>query len=244
VLEVALDVVKGPKGSTARIIVRDNGMGMTEDTIPTIFGLFTQADVPLARPKGGLGVGLTLVQTLVRLHGGTVKARSEGLGTGSEFEIQLPVLQQSVAPREDARGQRGASERRASGARRKVLLIEDSTDLRELMKDLLEIWGHEVVCAADGTAGIALAVAQAPDVALVDIGLPGIDGYEVARRLRRESIGERIKLVAITGYASAEQKSKALESGFDHHLPKPVNADRLAEILGDAASRAGAPRAE
>jgi CheY-like chemotaxis protein len=172
------------------------------------------------------------------MHGGKVSARSEGLGTGSEFEILLPSVQQAGAALAEDGSAPAQSRELSSARRRKVLLIEDSTDLRELMKDLLEIWGHEVVCAADGASGVELAVTQAPEVALVDIGLPGIDGYEVARRLRNDSVGRRIKLIAITGYASAEQRNRALQSGFDHHLAKPVDATRLAEILRDVSEGA------
>jgi DNA-binding response OmpR family regulator len=243
-VRVALNVVVGPSDATARVVVRDNGIGMAAKTLPTIFGLFAQGDVPIERSRGGLGIGLTLVRTLVRLHGGSVSARSEGLGEGSEFEVQLPALREVVFSR--GRAASDGDGKPVDGARvaKKILIVEDSPDAQQMLKDLLEMWGHEVVCASDGLAGVSTALAASPDLALVDIGLPVLDGYEVARRIRSDPEGKDLVLVALTGYGSPEQKAKALEAGFDVHLAKPVNAKRLASLLEEAPANTGDGRAD
>jgi DNA-binding response OmpR family regulator len=240
-VRVALNVVAGPEGATAIVVVRDNGIGMAAKTLPTIFGLFAQGDVPIERSRGGLGIGLTLVQTLVQLHGGEVVARSDGLGKGSEFEVQLPALRDVGLLPGRVPGDGASKPLNGAMTSRKILIVEDSPDAQQMLKDLLEMWGHEVVCASDGVAGVSAALAASPDVALVDIGLPGLDGYEVARRIRRNPEGKDLMLVALTGYGSPEQKAKALEAGFNVHVAKPVNAKRLASILEEspAATRNG-----
>jgi len=221
----------GPAGPVARILVCDEGIGMSPETLPRIFELFSQAAVPIDRSRGGLGIGLTLVRTLVQLHGGTIVARSPGLGFGSELEVSLPALVDPAwqAPVDGASGASGATQ-----PRRRVLLVEDSPDLQEMLTILLEVWGHEVLSASEGTSGVEQALAHTPDVALVDLGLPGIDGYEVARRIRSDPRGKSLKLVAITGYGSPEQRTKVMEAGFDLHLVKPVTIDDLAAALGAA----------
>lgn len=219
----------GPK-PMAQVDVSDDGIGMSSDTLPSIFDLFSQADVPIARSRGGLGIGLTLVQTLVQLHGGEVEAESEGLGRGSRFAVRLPLL----APAEAQLHERVS---RATNApdetRRRVLLVEDNLDAQQMLADLMGLWGHEVTCASDGTEGVAKALELLPDMALIDLGLPGIDGYEVARQLRRDPRGKSLKLIALTGYGSPEQKARSLAVGFDLHLVKPVDATRLAALLAD-----------
>lgn len=226
---LSVQVIPGPGQLVARVVVRDDGIGMSPDTLPAIFDLFTQADVPISRSRGGLGIGLTLVRTLVQLHGGTVVARSAGIGAGSELQVDLPALRvlELPAATDDAAG------RSVRGATRsqKVLVIEDRADVQEMLKELIEAWGHEVVCASDGVAGVTNALTLRPDIAFVDIGLPGIDGYEVARRVRSDPRSQHLVLVAITGYGSPEQKTKALAAGFDIHLVKPVDASQLAAIL-------------
>ena len=219
----------GPTGPVARVVVRDEGIGMSPETLPRIFELFSQAAVPIARSRGGLGIGLTLVRTLVQLHGGTIVARSPGLGLGSELEVTLPALVEP-APAAAVDGADGPPV--ATQPRRRVLLVEDSPDLQEMLTMLLEVWGHEVLSASEGTSGVEQALVHTPDVALVDLGLPGIDGYEVARRIRSDPRGKSLKLVAITGYGSPEQRTKVMEAGFDLHLVKPVTIDDLAAALG------------
>jgi two-component system, sensor histidine kinase len=221
-------------GNEARIIVRDRGIGMDPRTLPTIFDLFSQADVPLARSRGGLGIGLTLVRTLVELHGGYVRARSEGLGRGSEFEIVLPLLADNI-------GVTGTHHElvqrdKATNQPRRVLVVEDNQDAQDALRCLLEIWGHEVVVASDGATGIRAAMANRPDIALVDLGLPIVDGYEVARQVRAALGSSAPLLIALTGYGAPEQRSQALAAGFDLHIVKPVEPDRLSALLEEYAA--------
>jgi signal transduction histidine kinase len=218
----------------AHIIVSDRGIGMAPQTLPTIFDLFSQADVPLARSRGGLGIGLTLVRTLVALHGGSTCARSEGIGQGSEFEITLPLVaaEAHMAAPDDSSLPRSAH----VSTRRRVLVVEDNPDAQEALQCLLALWGHEVLVAADGTSGYESAVALRPDVALIDLGLPGIDGYEVARQVRTALGPASPLLIALTGYGAPEQRSQALAAGFDLHIVKPVEPDRLSMLLEEYAA--------
>jgi two-component system, sensor histidine kinase len=212
----------------ARVAVTDTGIGMAADSLATIFGLFSQADVAIDRSRGGLGIGLTLVKTLVELHGGRVTAQSHGLGSGSRFEVELPALPTDARPISSA-----ARALSSGGARRRILIVEDNTDVRDGLVELCQMWGHEVLTAEDGLEGARLALEQRPDIAFVDIGLPGIDGYEVARRVREEAAGKDLLLIALTGYGSREQKARALESGFDHHVVKPVDTKLIQDFVSD-----------
>jgi signal transduction histidine kinase len=236
VIDFSLALARGPSGSgEARITVRDRGIGMDANTLPTIFDLFSQADVPLARSRGGLGIGLTLVRTLVELHGGRVQARSEGRGRGSEFEITLPLLAEDM--RAAPAGGEGfpASDKPPSSSRR-VLIVEDNQDAQDALKCLLELWGHEVMVASDGAAGIQSALTHRPEVALVDLGLPTVDGYEVARQIRATLQASSPLMIALTGYGAPEQRAQALAAGFDLHIVKPVDPDRLATLLDEYAA--------
>jgi len=230
-IDVAMDAVREGDGGLlkTRIVVRDSGMGIPAETLPTIFNLFSQADVPLARSRGGLGIGLTLVRSLVELHGGTVTARSEGSGRGSEFEVLLPVVAAEVSHIDTRSEQVPAADLNLH--RRKVLVIEDNVDAQETLKSLLEMCGHEVSVAGDGAEGIEAALRIQPDIALIDLGLPSMDGYEVARHVRSSPHGSHLLLVALTGYGAPEQKRKALEAGFDLHLVKPVDPDHLLKLI-------------
>jgi signal transduction histidine kinase/ActR/RegA family two-component response regulator len=201
--------------------VRDTGIGIPPDMQSRIFELFTQGDVPIARSLGGLGLGLTLVRSLTELHGGTVEVKSEGSGRGSEFIVRLPAGNVN-AP--------GATEAASMPARRRVLVIEDNADAREMLRMALQLEGHEVETAADGVSGVESALRAPPDLVLVDIGLPGLDGYAVARRLRT-ALGDRVTLVALTGYGQSEDRRRTSEAGFDAHLVKPVDPDVLTRAL-------------
>jgi CheY-like chemotaxis protein len=196
-----------------------------------IFELFAQVDQSAARTRGGVGVGLTLVRSLVQMHGGSVRARSEGAGKGTEFEVRLPALAETPPQVRVVSGEG----QKPSGAR--LLLIEDNADIGETLRDLLEILGHRVDLASDGLRGVQMALALKPDAALVDIGLPGIDGYEVAHRLRADPVGREILLVALTGYGRPEDRQKALEAGFDAHLVKPVDPEDLTSLIGKLSAR-------
>jgi CheY-like chemotaxis protein len=218
----------------ARITVRDRGIGMDAGTLPTIFDLFSQADVPLARSRGGLGIGLTLVRTLVELHGGKVHARSEGRGRGSEFEITLPLLAEEARSASTSGTFRQLG--KVSPSPRRVLIVEDNQDAQDALKCLLELWGHEVMVASDGVSGIQSALANRPEVALVDLGLPSVDGYEVARQIRAAMDASSPLLIALTGYGAPEQRAQALSAGFDLHMVKPVDPERLATLLDEYAA--------
>jgi CheY-like chemotaxis protein len=216
--------------------VRDTGVGMAPELVPRVFELFVQGDSGIDRTRGGLGIGLTLVRALVELHGGRVAATSPGVGLGSEFVIRLPTLPDAAA------GVAEPAERpSASGRRLRILVVEDNHDAAESLTALLELWGHEVRVAYDGLAALRLAEAAAPDVILSDIGLPGMDGYELARQLRARPMFGRVLLVALSGYGRDEDRRLAAEAGFDHHLVKPPDLDTLMRLIGNVAAATQRP---
>ena len=214
-------------GESAVVRVHDNGRGIRPELLDSVFELFVQDDHSLARTAGGLGIGLTLVKRLVELHGGSVSAQSAGVGRGSTFEVRFPLG--AVAARPDpnvpAPGEAGSA--------RRILIIEDIPDIRESLGLLVRRWSHGVTYAVDGPDGLAKAIETQPDVALIDIGLPIFDGYEVARRIRALPVpwARTVRLVALTGYGQASDRDRALEAGFDEHLLKPVEPDELERIL-------------
>jgi len=214
------------EGHDAVLRVRDDGVGMSPELIPRVFDIFVQGDRSLDRSEGGLGIGLTMVERLVALHGGPVTAHSEGPGKGSEFVVKLPLAAPGSPP---PAGGRPAAPRKAR--RLRVLVVDDNRDAGESMSLLLGMWGHDVTMAHDGTTALAIAEREQPQVVLLDIGLPGIDGYEVARRIRTQPGGENIALVAITGYGQAEDKQRAQEAGFALHLVKPIEPEALQRAL-------------
>ncbi len=216
------------EGDEAVIRVRDNGMGISADLLPHVFALFTQADRSLDRSHGGLGIGLTLVRHLVEMHGGRVEARSGGPGCGSEFIVRLPAMAPSPAAyAKEAVGERA---RPASGSL-KILVVEDNVDSAESMALLLRLNGHEVRIAHDGPSALEAARSFEPQVVLCDIGLPGMDGYEVAARLRKRQDFKETPLIALTGYGQEGSRRRAKEAGFDYHLVKPVEPGALDKVL-------------
>jgi two-component system, sensor histidine kinase len=226
-------VAHGPEGARISITVRDNGVGMPAQTLPQVFSLFAQGEVPLARSGGGLGIGLTLVRRLVELHQGTVTAASEGEGRGSAFVVSLPLLAElAVSDPPDAERPSGV-ERGPSDRRRRVLLVDDNADLQELLATMIERWGHQVDCAADGPSGLRKATELKPDFALLDIGLPGMDGFALAREIRRALDGQAPRLIAVTGYGAPEKRRLAFDAGFNEVLVKPVDAERLRALLSE-----------
>jgi CheY-like chemotaxis protein/anti-sigma regulatory factor (Ser/Thr protein kinase) len=212
-------------GDDAVLRVRDTGVGMSPQLTHRAFELFVQGDAALDRGHGGLGIGLTLVRRLAELHGGSASARSDGEGRGSEFIVRLPAIEQ---PDQPVREQPPVDE----GGRRDVLIVEDNLDAADTLRQILELCGHRVRVAHDGVAGLEVLLADPPEVALVDVGLPRMDGYELARRARASINGRSpVFMVALTGYGLPEDRSRAIEAGFDAHLTKPVDADALAGIL-------------
>ncbi len=214
------------EGDQAIILVRDNGTGIDPELLPHIFELFVQGSRSPDRAEGGLGVGLTLVRSLVELHGGRVEARSEGLGKGSEFRVWLPLLPAVEEHRTDAMIGTMAGSRPC-----RILVVDDNMDTAELLSVLLEMEGHKVAVADSGVAAVDLALKFLPEAALVDIGMPGMDGYEVARRMRRAPELRHTALVAITGYGQQEDIQRSREAGFDYHLVKPVDTNELMQVL-------------
>ncbi|MFK3740649.1 response regulator [Massilia sp. TN1-12] len=223
-ITVALD------GDEVVLRVRDSGVGIAPDLLPHVFDIFVQGAISIDRSQGGLGIGLSLVRRLVELHGGSVSASSAGTSSGSTFEIRLPRTEAAAGT--DGPALHGAGE----ADKPTILLIEDNDDGREMMATMLSSFGYPVLQARDGVEGVATALAQQPDVALVDIGLPGIDGYEVARRLRQDEATRGIRLIALTGYGLEEDQRRGLEAGFDLHMVKPVELNALLERLGDVAA--------
>jgi len=199
--------------------------------VERMFDPFTQADEALARTKGGLGLGLALVKGLVALHGGTVTARSEGVGRGAEFALTLPLLTDGPAASRDRTAAIPEAQRRT------VLVVEDNVDAGETLAEILTLGGHRVQLARDGRSAIALARELRPDVVLCDIGLPDVDGYEVARLLRGDEALRATRLIALSGYAQPEDVERAREAGFDEHVAKPPPLDRLNALIGDALGR-------
>ena len=209
-------------GRTARVVVTDTGMGIPSHLLERIFELFVQGERTLDRAEGGLGIGLTLVRRLVELHGGRIAATSPGAGQGSTFVVELPQI---PAPMPSGTAVEAG---RVSGTRR-ILIVEDNPDSREMLRFLLELAGHEVHEARDGPGGLEALSRLRPDVALVDVGLPGFDGYELARRAREA--GHTARLVALTGYGLPEDHRRSREAGFDAHLVKPVEPAQLSVVL-------------
>lgn len=215
-------------GEEAVLKVRDNGLGMRPEMLPHVFDLFTQVDYTLSRSHGGLGVGLALVRTLVEMHDGRVQAFSAGLNQGSEFTVILPALA-STGERET----KVVLERAApTGPSLQVLVVEDNIDAGDSLSLLLRMHGHKVLVARTGPSALELAPAFHPDVVLLDIGLPGMDGYQVAQRLREKPEFKDVVLCALTGYSPSEaDRDRPQQAGFDHHFVKPVDLKTLFEVL-------------
>jgi PAS domain S-box-containing protein len=215
--------------------VRDNGVGIAPDVLPYIFDLFTQAERTPDRSQGGLGIGLALVKSLVALHGGTVRATSDGIGQGSEFCISLPRLATFDGA---ADGDASSAGVQAPGALR-VMVVDDNVDAAQMLAALLEVQGHAVCVEYDGKGALAHAQRDCPDVLLLDIGLPDMDGYELARRLRSQPESAGATLVALTGYGQSQDRKDAEQAGFDHYLVKPADLDQVNEVLAEAARARG-----
>ncbi|MGH7520236.1 MAG: ATP-binding protein [Gemmatimonadales bacterium] len=219
----------GREGETAVISVKDTGIGIPSELLPRIFDMFTQAGVSLDRAQGGLGVGLALVERLVKLHGGTVAAHSSGVGKGSQFTIRLPLSQVLKQPAPERR-EGGVS----SGKRCRILVVDDNVDSVDSLAMLLSMMGHEVQTAGDGESAMTVAKQFRPDVAILDIGLPKVNGYDLAKQMRAQPWAKDVVLVALTGWGQETHRRRSAESGFNHHLTKPVEFDVLQQILSAA----------
>ncbi|HYD41352.1 MAG TPA: ATP-binding protein [Anaeromyxobacter sp.] len=232
----AVTVAVERSGASAEIRVRDDGIGIHPDVLPALFQPFAQADVAVGRSRGGLGLGLSLVKGIAELHGGSVRAASGGLGCGSEFVVTLPAVDRAPAAHATAT-EPSATERRCL----RVLVVDDNADAALTLADLVTLQGHAAEVAHDGRSAIAMAQAAPPDVVVCDIGLPDMSGYDVARALRAGPDGGAIRLVALTGYAQPKDRESAATAGFDEHVAKPVDPDRIARLL-DGAARSPTPR--
>jgi signal transduction histidine kinase len=236
----------GPSlGAEVVIKVRDTGIGLAPEMLPRVFDMFVQSERGADRSQGGLGLGLTLVQQLVEMHGGSVAAHSEGVGRGSEFVVHLPIEMpaeangapvdeippDSAGPSWIRRSVPPVSSVPPPSPALRILVVEDNDDIRETLKDLLEMCGHQVDVAGDGASGVEQTLSLRPDVALIDIGLPGLDGYQVAQKIRAEMPVASTRLIALTGYGQPDDKRRALAAGFDAHLVKPVDFDDLKRLL-------------
>ena len=223
------------EGRTLSISIKDNGIGIPGESLESIFAMFSQVEGAGTRSEGGLGIGLALVNGLIELHGGTVMAKSEGLGRGSEFIVRLPVSAES------ATGSTAAKVASAAVGRR-ILVADDNQDAAESLAMILEMGGHDVRVAHDGRAALSVAQSFRPDTVLLDIGMPHLNGYEVARALRQEPWGAGMCLIALTGWGQESDRQLANEAGFDRHLTKPVDPDVLNALLsGDAPAAAAKP---
>ena len=227
---VALDVE--PDGDAVSIRVTDDGVGIAPDLVGRVFDLFVQAERSLDRAQGGLGIGLTMVKSIVEMHDGTVKAHSAGPGRGSEFTVRLPMVPGSLTEASGGEGATASAPPRGTGDQTatKVLVVEDNADAAETLIELLSSWGYEVRAARDGESAIQIAMTFEPAFVLLDVGLPGMDGYEVAVRLRDSELSKP-SIIAISGYAQPRDRRRGEAAGFDCHLLKPVDPASLRQLL-------------
>jgi PAS domain S-box-containing protein len=219
-------------GDEAIVRVQDTGIGIATEMLPRIFDLFVQADRSRDRAQGGMGIGLTLVRSLVQMHGGTVRAYSGGMGKGSEFVLRLPALPRARRPEVMPKQVDGCPP--DHHARRRILVVDDNVDAAESLAMLLRLEGQDVRVAHDGAAALKAVQAEVPELVFLDLGMPGMDGYEVARRLRQQPALQKIVLVALTGWGQEEDRRRTKEAGFDQHLVKPVEPGQLHQLLGES----------
>jgi PAS domain S-box-containing protein len=226
------------QGSFVSVSVKDNGIGIMAEMLPRVFEMFAQSKGALVRSQGGLGIGLSLVQGLVGLHGGSIEVRSDGPGQGSEFVVRLPVvaeipLRESARPRED--------DAQHTLAKRRILIVDDNRDSADSLAQLLTIMGHEVGTAYDGEQAVDAAQVLRPEVVLLDIGMPKLNGYEACRRIREQPWGKGMFLIALTGWGQEEDHRRTGESGFNHHIVKPVQLTELMKLLATVSSDGSHP---
>jgi CheY-like chemotaxis protein len=237
-----IDVMTAPAGDRCVLEVQDTGIGIAPEMLPRVFDLFTQAEVSLDRTQAGLGIGLTLVKSLVELHGGSVSAQSDGIGRGSRFSVSLPITH---APLAEVPPMSTLDDEQPPLAPLPVLVVDDNMDLLEMTKEVLEGFGCEVQTASDGPSGLARLCSFQPALAFIDIGLPGLDGYRLVTEARANlrAATSRPWLVALTGYGQPEDRQRALAAGFDEHLIKPVSINALRQAIKDASGATQRQRA-
>jgi CheY-like chemotaxis protein len=222
------------QGSDAVLSVKDTGIGIPPDMLPRVFEMFTQVGRSPEKTQSGLGIGLSIVKRLVEMHGGSVEARSEGPGMGSEFIVRLPVILSPVHQREQAGG---GNQQTRPITRRHILVVDDNVDIADSLAMMLEMMGNEVRTAHDGLEGVAAAAAYRPDMILLDIGMPKLNGYDACRRIREQPWGKGILIAAVTGWGQEEDKRRSQEAGFDHHLIKPVGLAAIEKLLVELEAR-------
>ncbi len=211
--------------------MKDSGIGISAEQLPLVFDMFKQLDSSLERSQAGLGIGLTVVKNLVELHGGTVQAFSAGVGQGCEFIVRLPVAEEQISERSEVT--LGDQQTRFS---RRILIVDDNEDSANSLAVFLQLLGNETHTAFDGVEAVEKAAALQPDVVLLDIGMPKLNGYEAARRIRAQPWGEHMVLVAITGWGQDQDRRQALEAGFDSHMVKPIDPASLTTALANLAA--------
>ena len=221
------------QGTDVIVAVKDNGVGIPPDMLPSIFQMFTQVDTTLERSQGGLGIGLSLVKRFVEMHGGSIEASSAGVGQGSEFVVRLPVP--AELPLDDGHPDPSAIQQAVTCHR--ILVVDDNRDSANSLATLLTLAGNETETVYDGLEALKAAERFRPEVVLLDIGLPNLNGYGVARRMRQESWGHDMFLVALTGWGQAEDRRQSADAGFDYHIVKPVDFNALKKLLGESAAR-------
>ncbi len=226
-----IEIKAKQQGSEVVVSVRDNGIGIPCEELAHVFDMFRQVDQSLEKSHGGLGIGLTLVRRLVELHGGTVNAQSEGPGKGSEFIVRLPLAN---GTEKKVRGQIAENKQEAAIPKFRILVVDDNHDSGHTLSMLLQIKGHEVRTASDGLEAIATAEEFRPEIILMDVGMPKLNGYEATRRLREKPFGKDIMIVALTGWGQASDVARSIEAGCSAHLVKPVDFAELERLLANA----------
>jgi CheY-like chemotaxis protein len=222
-----VEIVTRASGDKAVLVVRDNGAGIEPGLLPKIFDLFAQGKQAIDRGQGGLGLGLTIARNITEMHGGRLYGKSEGSGKGAEFVLELPLLAQPVSTAKTSAEQTAQT----MIPDRKILVVDDNADAADSLSEALQMLGHLVQVAYDGPSALRVAQTFQPDLALLDIGLPAMDGYELGQQLRASSSNTLLKLVALTGYGQETDRRRTADAGFDRHLVKPVDFDRLQAVI-------------
>jgi PAS domain S-box-containing protein len=228
------------QGSDVQVSVKDNGIGIPADQLPRLFQMFSQAERSLDKAQGGLGIGLTLVKRLVEMHGGRVEASSEGSGNGSEFVVRLPAGVEASAPPASAERDEPAPPKSSL----RILIVDDNRDGADSLGTLLRIMGNDIRTAYDGQKGVDVAEEFRPNVVLLDIGLPKLNGYEACRRIREQAWGREMVLIAVTGRGQEEDRRRSYEAGFDHHLVKPADPEALMKLLAGLSMACLGPKSD